>query len=711
MASVVSSAAELATAIQDASVTIIQVNGTITLGGDAWRPGLITLGKDRHVLLTSVGADVAAIDCAGAYDALCVEGELTLRNLLLRGIAPRSAARINTRAQFQLEHCNLWPSFVVMPGAQMHYADVIVYGTSELSWRQCAVFQDAMTNDLRKDNKAASVVRIGTTGLSINTSSPDVDHITDLATGLPVGEASRSMANYTFYCMPSADGTATASAPASGASAQPQAQLSRGLELWQAVAVALGVMLAALAALAVLATAVHMRRRRRPRVSDSKDPEAAILTAPDASQHSSFSYGRAEEDALGDPSRPGPPAARSSSARLSLSAYPGLGPGSGLALEQQAAALAAAEGGAQLTSMMSLPDILRARSASQVGSLVLGACLGRGSYGKVYKGKWNGVTVAVKVVEHAALPGGTMELRESVMGQSIVHPNISATYKIRTMCLATNEGATLTPPTLAPPPGASGEEPCCGGGNPKACADGEFPADKADPCDGVPDCRMETWMLLEYCDRGNLDRAISSGLFRRRNGWPDLDGMLRCLIDIAAGMDYLHSLGVIHGDLKGANCLLKSTACDPRGFTVKLCDLGLSHLLTNSTHVVTQTYGTIAFQPVELLRDGKLSKAVDVYSFAMVTWELYTGERLYAGSIPSQIFFKALMGFRPSVPPDMHVGLRTLMEECWHANPERRPPFKTILTQLRALLEIASDKLDRRRSLDEACEEARQQRR
>lgn len=73
----------------------------------------------------------------------------------------------------------------------------------------------------------------------------------------------------------------------------------------------------------------------------------------------------------------------------------------------------------------------------------------------------------------------------------------------------------------------------------------------------------------------------------------------------------------------------------------QLCDLGLSHLLTSGTHVTTKTYGTIAFQPVELLRDGKLSKAVDVYSFAMITWEVYTGERIYADSIPSQVGFRA----------------------------------------------------------------------
>lgn len=55
--------------------------------------------------------------------------------------------------------------------------------------------------------------------------------------------------------------------------------------------------------------------------------------------------------------------------------------------------------------------------------------------------------------------------------------------------------------------------------------------------------------------------------------------ILLCLVDIAAGMSYLHSIGLLHSDLKGGNVLLKSSAPttgDPRGFVCKVQSAALS---------------------------------------------------------------------------------------------------------------------------------------
>ena len=79
-----------------------------------------------------------------------------------------------------------------------------------------------------------------------------------------------------------------------------------------------------------------------------------------------------------------------------------------------------------------------------------------------------------------------------------------------------------------------------------------------------------------------------------------------------AGVDYLHTSDMIHGDLKSANVLLKSTGTDARGFTCKLADFGLTRVLEvdKKTHVSTQTYGTVAYMPPELLSSSRLTKAV-----------------------------------------------------------------------------------------------------
>ena len=83
-------------------------------------------------------------------------------------------------------------------------------------------------------------------------------------------------------------------------------------------------------------------------------------------------------------------------------------------------------------------------------------------------------------------------------------------------------------------------------------------------------------------------------------------------------MDYLHSIGVLHGDLKGANVLLKSTATDPRGFTCKLADFGMSRVLeTNKTHVSTHTYGTVQIPTFFWLGNFGASQGLGVHLIGM----------------------------------------------------------------------------------------------
>ena len=71
---------------------------------------------------------------------------------------------------------------------------------------------------------------------------------------------------------------------------------------------------------------------------------------------------------------------------------------------------------------------------------------------------------------------------------------------------------------------------------------------------------------------------------------------------------------------------------------VQLADFGLSRVLdTGRTHVSTQTHGTLAYQPAELLQEGKLTKAADVHSFGMIMYEVYTHKRLFDGCNMGQV--------------------------------------------------------------------------
>lgn len=160
--------------------------------------------------------------------------------------------------------------------------------------------------------------------------------------------------------------------------------------------------------------------------------------------------------------------------------------------------------------------------------------------------------------------------------------------------------------------------------------------------------------------------------------------------------------GVLHGDLGPKNVLLVRDDTRTPPFVAKVSDFGLAHELAADASLVTQTYGMVTHMPVELVCDGTLTAAVDVYAFGVMLWELYTGvwvvvrsrhvtctisgRRPFAGFNPVQLVAQKLMGglvLTFDVPtPEPY---RALAELCMAQNPAQRPSFDKVVIELERL--------------------------
>ncbi len=120
-----------------------------------------------------------------------------------------------------------------------------------------------------------------------------------------------------------------------------------------------------------------------------------------------------------------------------------------------------------------------------------------------------------------------------------------------------------------------------------------------------------------------LCRDDLSALLESRSYVP-LPEVLPLLQQVATAIDFAHSQGVIHGDIKPENILLAKA-----GNHVYLSDFGVSRFFSFDEPITTvergaDTYSTGYLAP-EQVSDGKQTPQSDIYSFAMVAYELLTG--------------------------------------------------------------------------------------
>ncbi|XP_010313901.1 serine/threonine-protein kinase EDR1 [Solanum lycopersicum] len=249
--------------------------------------------------------------------------------------------------------------------------------------------------------------------------------------------------------------------------------------------------------------------------------------------------------------------------------------------------------------------------------LTVGTRVGIGFFGEVFRGKWNGTEVAIKVFLEQDLTAENMEdfCNEISILSRLRHPNVILFL-----------GACANPPHLS--------------------------------------------MVTEYMEMGSLYHLIHVSGQKNRLSWKKKLNMLR---DICRGLMCLHRMKIVHRDLKSANCLVN------KRWTVKICDFGLSRIMTDASIRDSTSAGTPEWMAPELIRNEPFTEKCDIFSFGVIMWELCTLNRPWEGIPPDRVVYAvANEGSRLEIPEGP---LGKLIADCW-AEPNERPNCEEIFTRL-----------------------------
>ncbi|KAK1231569.1 MAP kinase kinase kinase activity protein [Marasmius sp. AFHP31] len=186
---------------------------------------------------------------------------------------------------------------------------------------------------------------------------------------------------------------------------------------------------------------------------------------------------------------------------------------------------------------------------------------------------------------------------------------------------------------------------------------------------------------------------------------------LTAICEIAAGMTYLHSLSILHGDIKATNVLV-----DDHGRCL-LADFGVSEANTYST--TTGMKGSFrwmapemfGYQPVPVYaletrtHNARTKLPQDVYAFGCTVLEVISGKPPFFPLTDPMVMFQVLNNVRPERPkaPWCPPSVWSLVGLCWAADKHIRPPAAFVYAFLTRLKDLRGANLPWERIVIDGC--------
>ena len=145
---------------------------------------------------------------------------------------------------------------------------------------------------------------------------------------------------------------------------------------------------------------------------------------------------------------------------------------------------------------------------------------------------------------------------------------------------------------------------------------------------------------------------------------------------IAEGMNYLESLGIVHRDLAARNILIKSRD------HIKITDFGLSRIVEPSEDGFVAKGNSLVpvkWLAIESIRQRLFTHKSDVWSYAVCLWELYTFcAKPYAEIDSPDVASSIIKGVRLAQPQMASNDIYKILLNCWVETPVARPSFSKL---------------------------------
>jgi serine/threonine protein kinase len=167
---------------------------------------------------------------------------------------------------------------------------------------------------------------------------------------------------------------------------------------------------------------------------------------------------------------------------------------------------------------------------------------------------------------------------------------------------------------------------------------------------------------------------------------------LQVALDLANGLDYLHSLRILHRDIKSQN-----VGFDNNGI-LKIFDFDVSRILPlksggggDDLFHLTKRVGTRRFMAPEVCLGHDYNLKADVYSYTMVLYQIFALKTPFKHMTQLEHIERIMVGGeRPSIPRHCPESVRSLLKKGWSPDISTRPDMATISLTLQQEIEKIS---------------------